>query len=78
MKTMTCNQLGGACDKVFRAETFQEMAKLSQRHGADNVNEPAHAAAMAKMTELMEDPDGMQAWMEKKEAEFNALPDGSN
>lgn len=78
MKTMTCKQLGGACDQVFRAETFQEIAKLSQRHGADNVSEPAHAAAMAKMTELMQDPDGMQSWMQNKEDEFNALPDDSN
>lgn len=77
MKTMTCSDLGGACDKVFRAENFQEMAKLSQRHGAENMNEPAHAAAMEKMTELMQDPDGMQAWLTNKEAEFNALPEGS-
>ena len=23
MKTMTCNQLGGACDKEFHADTFE-------------------------------------------------------
>ncbi len=75
---MTCKQLGGACDMAFRAATFQEMAKLSQRHGADYALEPAHAEAMVKMTELMEDPDGMQAWMHDRELEFNALPDDSN
>ena len=78
MKTMTCKQLGGACDTVFRAATFQEMAKLSQRHGAENATEPAHVDAMEKMTELMQDPDGMQAWMQNKEAEFNALSEDSN
>lgn len=26
MKTMTCRQLGGACDKEFHANTFEEMA----------------------------------------------------
>lgn len=32
MKTMTCNQLGGACDLEFRANTFEEMKQLSQKH----------------------------------------------
>lgn len=33
MKTMTCKQLGGACDKEFHAQTFEEMAELSKQHG---------------------------------------------
>ena len=33
MKTMTCKQLGGACDKKFHANTFDEMAGLSKKHG---------------------------------------------
>ncbi len=73
MKTMTCKQLGGACDTKFKAETFKEMTKLSQRHGAEYSEEPAHAAAMEKMTELMEDPDAMQAWLKSKEDEFNEV-----
>ena len=35
MKTMTCKQLAGACDLQFHAETFDEMAKLSQDHGTE-------------------------------------------
>ena len=35
MKTMTCNQLGGACNLEFRASTFEEMAGLSQQHGME-------------------------------------------
>ena len=35
MKTMTCSQLGGACDKEFQAETFEEMAELSKQHGME-------------------------------------------
>lgn len=30
MKSMTCRQLGGACDKVFKANTFEEMGSLMQ------------------------------------------------
>lgn len=33
MKTMTCNQLAGACDMEFHAGTFDEMAQLSQKNG---------------------------------------------
>jgi len=35
MKTMSCKQLGGACNKLFSANTFQEMAMLSQGHGKE-------------------------------------------
>jgi len=27
MKTMTCNQLGGACDLEFHANSFEEIKK---------------------------------------------------
>ena len=30
MKTMTCGQLRGACNKEFHASTFEEMAELSK------------------------------------------------
>ena len=33
MKTMTCRELGGACDLEFHANTFDEIAQLSQKHG---------------------------------------------
>jgi len=32
MKTMNCKQLGGACDEVFRADSFDEMAQMSKKH----------------------------------------------
>ena len=35
MKTMTCKQLGGAFELKFQANTFEEMADLSQNHGKD-------------------------------------------
>ncbi|MFS4468741.1 hypothetical protein [Maribacter sp. 2210JD10-5] len=35
MKTMTCKQLGGACDQEFRAYTFEEIAELSKNHGME-------------------------------------------
>ena len=35
MKTMSCKQLGGACDKLFSADTFDEIATMSQNHGKE-------------------------------------------
>lgn len=53
MKTMTCKQLGGACDKKFHAETFDEMAELSKNHGMEMMEkgDPDHLEAMDKMPE---------------------------
>lgn len=33
MKTMTCRQLGGACDEAFSANTFDEIVSMSKDHG---------------------------------------------
>lgn len=32
MKTMTCKQLGGACDQELSAETWDDMVKTMTRH----------------------------------------------
>ncbi|MDP6810414.1 MAG: hypothetical protein QF921_12055 [Pseudomonadales bacterium] len=79
MKTMTCAQLGGACDLTFQAETFEEMAQLSQQHGMQMhaENDAAHLEAMGKMQELMQDQNAMQEWMASIRAEFDALPEDS-
>ena len=77
MKTMSCKQLGGACDLEFSANTFEEMAELSKQHGMEMFEnqDPAHLAAMNKMQELMKDPEAMNAWLENKKREFAELPD---
>ena len=61
MKTMTCRQLGGACDETFTAETFEQIAALSQQHGMDMFEKQvaAHLTAMQAMRELMHEPDAM-------------------
>jgi len=76
MKTMTCKQLGGACDKEFRASTFIEISELSQNHGMEmfEVGDESHIEAMNRMKGLMTHPEAMKKWMEDKRNEFNALP----
>lgn len=79
MKTMTCKQLGGACDKEFHADTFEQMAELSKQHGMEmfQKNDSAHLAAMGAMQELMQKPAAMQEWFENKRKEFEALPENN-
>jgi len=76
MKTMTCNQLGGACDMEFHANTFEEMAEMSKNHGMEmfQSGDEAHLQAMQKMQDLMQSPDAMKEWFESKRREFDALP----
>ena len=77
MKTMTCKQLGGACDKAFQAETFEEMVNLSKAHGMEMFQQAdaIHLEAMNKIQELMQSPEAMQEWLESKRKEFEALPE---
>lgn len=77
MKSMTCKQLGGACDKVFTAATFEEIAEMSKAHGGEmfKAQDPPHLEAMQKMKGLMTDPAAMQKWFMARKAEFEALPD---
>ena len=77
MKTMTCKQLGGACDLEFHANTFEEIAELSKKHGKEmfDKKDKAHLKAMNEMMALKNSPEAMQNWFDGKRNEFNALPD---
>jgi predicted small metal-binding protein len=78
MKLMTCRQLGGACDLEFRANTFEEMAELSKKHGMEmhRDQDAAHLEAMEAMRSLMEKPEDMENWFESRRQAFEALPEG--
>ena len=74
MKSMTCIQLGGACELIFSGETFDDLAAQSQAHGKEmyGVNDGPHMAAMSAMMELMS-TGKMETWMAARKAEFEAL-----
>jgi len=40
MKTMTCKQLGGTCNTAFHANSFEEIADLSKKHGMEIIKKP--------------------------------------
>ena len=75
MKTMTCKQLGGACDKTFRDDTFDDIVTMSKRHGMEmfEKNDKSHLDAMEEISVLMQDQSKMQEWFNQKKEEFNAL-----
>ncbi len=77
MKTMSCKQLGGACDKEFHASSFEEIAEMSKRHGMEmfQKQDEAHLNAMNKMQELMKTSGEMEKWFEARRKEFEALPE---
>lgn len=76
MKTMTCKELGGACEMEFTAETFEDIAEQSKQHGMQMFQQKdvEHLKAMEKMQKLMQDPNAMQQWFEEKRKKFEALP----
>lgn len=76
MKAMTCRQLAGACDKEFHAETFDEMGEMSKNHAMEMAEkgDNAHIEKMEEMKNLMNNPQAMKKWLEKKQKEFDTLP----
>ncbi|MBR9918580.1 DUF1059 domain-containing protein [bacterium] len=77
MKTMTCKQLGGACDLEFHADNFDSIAEQSKKHGMEMMQkgDQAHINAMQDMQRMMQSPKAMQHWIEERKREFERLPD---
>lgn len=75
MKKMTCWDLGGACDKEFTAETFEELEKLSKEHAMEMIssNDKPHMDAMKKMNELQQSPEELRNWYKNKKRMFDEL-----
>lgn len=73
---MTSRQLGGACDEVFYARNFEEIANLSKQHGQEmyKKGDNAHINVMTEMQKLMQSPGDMQRWMGKMKRAFDTLP----
>lgn len=76
MKTMTCKQLGGACDQTFSANSFDEIAMMVSKHAREMVQngELAHVEAMNEMRSNMTSPEATKTWMDSKRKAFDALP----
>ena len=66
-----------ACEKAFKANTFEKIGALSKQHGGEmfQQGDEAHLKAMNDMQQLMASPDAMQKWFNDKRKEFEALPE---
>jgi len=77
MKTMTCKQMGGACEETFSANTFEEMAELSKAHGMEMMQkqDAAHLKIMGEMKAIMDKPGAIEKYMAEKRKAFDDAPD---
>jgi hypothetical protein len=78
MKTMTCKQLGGACDLAHRGATADDVIKLQDRHLKDVVaaGDDAHEPALSDMKGRWKHPIKGMGWYKNVKREFAAAPTG--
>ena len=76
MKTMTCKQLGGACDLQLRGETADEVIKAQDKHLREAVaaGDETHKPALDAMKGRWKNPIKGMGWYKSTKKEFAALP----
>jgi predicted small metal-binding protein len=77
MKTMTCEQLGGACDLELRGSTADEVIKAQDRHLREAValGNATHEDALREMKGRWKNPLKGMGWYRETKRKFAALPD---
>jgi predicted small metal-binding protein len=77
MKTMTCNQLGGACDLELHGETADEVIKAQDRHLREAVaaGDATHQQALDEMKGRWKHPLRGMGWYKSTKREFAGLPE---
>ena len=57
---------------------LRKLAELSKKHGMEmfQTGDEAHLKAMNEMQELMNSPESMKEWFEKRRRDFDELPEG--
>jgi predicted small metal-binding protein len=77
MKTMTCRQLGGACDLPLRGESADEVIKAQDRHLKEVVagGDTDHEDALSAMKGRWKHPVKGMGWYKRTKTEFAELPE---
>lgn len=77
MKTMTCEQLGGACDLALRGSSADEVIKAQDRHLKEVVaaGDQAHVPALEEMKGRWKRPISGMGWYRGTKKAFAALPE---
>jgi len=78
MKTMTCKELGGACELAIRGQTADELIKAQDKHLKDAVasGDESHRAAHDQMKGRWKHPISGMGWYKSTKKAFAALPEG--
>ena len=78
MKTMTCKQLGGACELELRGQTADEVIKAQDKHLKDAVagGDATHESAHKAMKGRWKHPLSGLSWYRNTKRAFAALPEG--
>ena len=77
MKTMTCRQLGGACDLPLRGESADDVIKAQDRHLKEVVagGDTDHVDALSAMKGRWKHPVKGMGWYKRTKTEFAELPE---
>ena len=77
MKTMTCRQLGGACDLELRGTTADEVIKAQDQHLKETVaaGDATHEDAAKAMKGRWKNPIKGMGWYKDTKRAFAALPE---
>jgi hypothetical protein len=77
MKTMTCRDLGGACDLELHGETADEVIKLQDQHLNQVVagGDTAHEDALKAMKGRWKRPVSGLKWYRSTKRDFAARPE---
>lgn len=77
MKTMTCKQLGGACDLPLSGSTADEIIKAQDRHLKEIVaaGDIEHESALKEMKGRWKRPIAGMGWYRQVKRDFAALPE---
>jgi hypothetical protein len=77
VKTMTCRQMGGPCDKAFSGETADDVINAQDQHLKDAVaaGDTAHEPANKDMRGRWKHPIKGMGWYKDTKKAFAALPE---
>ena len=77
MKTMTCRQLGGACDLRLTGDNADDVIKAQDKHLNEIVaaGDEAHEGALKEMKNRWKHPVAGMGWYRKAKRDFAALPE---
>jgi predicted small metal-binding protein len=77
MRTMTCRELGGACDLPHRGTTADEVIKAQDRHLKEAVagGDKTHEDALKTMKGRWRRPISGMGWYRATKAKFAEVPE---